>query len=176
MKRLKLVIVSYISKGKTLFWMFVKEVNGVFILPDPRPIKMGCIELCGGVHTAPKQRLIQVSIEFSANLSASVSVWVSVSVLVLGNVNAPLILKPEFYRPQTKFGEKFFLTPVSDSVHKGGLSHCMLGYTSPRQTPAPGQTPPPRPFLNTTGYGQQADGTNHTRMHTCFSFRRVSES
>ena len=46
---------------------------------------MGCIKLCGGVHTAQKQRPIQIPVGFSANLSVSVSVSVS------GNVNASIV-------------------------------------------------------------------------------------
>ena len=34
---------------------------------------MGCIELCGGVHTAPRQTPIQIPIEFSTILLVSVS-------------------------------------------------------------------------------------------------------
>ena len=40
----------------------------------------------------------------------------------------------------------------------GGLPHCILGYTSP------GQTPPAQCML---GYGQQAGGTHPTGMHSC---------
>ena len=48
----------------------------------PRPIKMGCIELCGSVHTAERQTSMQTHIGFCANLSVSVSVSVSVSASV----------------------------------------------------------------------------------------------
>ena len=49
----------------------------------------------------------------------------------------------------------------------GCLPHCMLGYTPPGQTP-PRQTPLPgrHPPLDTTGYGQQADGMHPSGMHT----------
>ena len=37
--------------------------------PIPRPVrKMGCIELCGGVHTTQKQTSTQIPIEFCVNL------------------------------------------------------------------------------------------------------------
>ena len=29
-----------------------------------RPIKMACVELCGGIHTAQRQRPMQISMEF----------------------------------------------------------------------------------------------------------------
>ena len=41
---------------------------------------MGCVELCGPVHTAQRQISTQVPIEFCVNLSVSVSVLFSVSV------------------------------------------------------------------------------------------------
>ena len=47
---------------------------------------MGCIELCGGVHTAQRQTPTQIPIGFCVNLSVSVSVSVSVS----SSVNSPL--------------------------------------------------------------------------------------
>ena len=53
--------------------------------PTPRPIKMGCTELCGGVHTAQRQIPSQIPIVFCVNLSIYVSVSVSSS------VNAPLL-------------------------------------------------------------------------------------
>ena len=80
-------------------------------------------------------------------------------------------------------GQGNVLTPVCDSVHKGGrLPHWMLGYTPlPRQKLPRADTPlgrhplgrhpiwadTPQP-LDTTGYGQQADGTHPTGTHTCF--------
>ena len=50
---------------------------------------MGCIELCGGVHTVQRQTPRQIPIGFCANLSVSVSVLVSVYP-VSGSVNTPL--------------------------------------------------------------------------------------
>ena len=47
--------------------------------PTLIPIKVGYIELCGGSHTAQRQTLRKISIEFCVNLSVSVSVSVSVS-------------------------------------------------------------------------------------------------
>ena len=60
--------------------------------PTPRPTKkpikkMGCLELCGGIHTAQRQTPTQIPVGFCANLVVSVSVSVSVS--VLGSTNAP---------------------------------------------------------------------------------------
>ena len=57
--------------------------------PIPRPIKMGCIELCGGLHTAQRRTPTQILIELHANLSVFMPVPVSVYVLVSGSVNRP---------------------------------------------------------------------------------------
>ena len=66
-------------------------------------------------------------------------------------------------------------TLVCDSVHKEGcLLHCMLGYTSPGQTPPigrhpPGPDTPPADTLShsdTMEYGQRTGGTHPTGMHT----------
>ena len=48
--------------------------------PIQRPIKMSCIELCGGVHTAQRQISKQIPIGFCVNLLVSVSGSVSGSV------------------------------------------------------------------------------------------------
>ena len=45
--------------------------------PTPRPIKKGCIELCGGVHNGERQPSTQIPIGFRVHLSVSVSVFVS---------------------------------------------------------------------------------------------------
>ena len=60
-------------------------------IPIQRSIKVGCMELCGGVHTAQRQRSTQIPIEVCVDLSVSVSVSVAVSVSVSGSGNAPLI-------------------------------------------------------------------------------------
>ena len=52
--------------------------------PIIRPIKIGSIEFCGGVHTAQRQTLTPITIRFCVNFSLSVSFSVS------GNVNLPL--------------------------------------------------------------------------------------
>ena len=60
-------------------------------IPIQRSIKVGCMELCGGVHTAQRQTSTQIPIEVCVDLSVSVSVSVAVSVSVSGSGNAPLI-------------------------------------------------------------------------------------
>ena len=55
--------------------------------PIQKPIKMGCTELCGDIHTAQRQTSTEIPIGFCANLSVSVSVSVSAS--MLGSVNTP---------------------------------------------------------------------------------------
>ena len=53
---------------------------------------MGCIELCGGVHTTERRTSMQLPIGFCVNLS------VSLSVSVLDSVNAPLcLITPRVY-------------------------------------------------------------------------------
>ena len=50
-----------------------------------------------------------------------------------------------FYRPQTKVQKGYVFTPVSHSVHGGGLPHCMLGYTPPPEADTPlGSRHPPK--------------------------------
>ena len=51
---------------------------------------MGCVELCGVVHTVQRQTSLQIPIGLCANLLMSVSV--SVPVFVSVSVNAPLYL------------------------------------------------------------------------------------
>ena len=48
-----------------------------------RPIKMACVELCGDVHTAQRQRLMQTSIRFYTH-------FIGISVSVLGSDDEPL--------------------------------------------------------------------------------------
>ena len=47
--------------------------------------------------------------------------------------------------PATKLGQGYVFTGVCDSVHRGGLPQCMLGYTLPptKETPLPRRTPSP---------------------------------
>ena len=58
-----------------------------------------------------------------------------------------------FYRPQRSCGQGNIFTPVCHSVHRGGLTQCMLGCHQPptketppgrRHPPLPRRTPPPR--------------------------------
>ena len=92
-----------------------------------------------------------------------------------------------FLLAATKLGQGNVFTGVCDSVHRGGLPHCMLGCQPPpnqvdppgtRQTPprphppgsgrphpGPGRPPPARE--QTPAYGQWAAGTHPTGMHSC---------
>ena len=45
-----------------------------------------------------------------------------------------------YYRPQRSCGQGYVFTRVCDSVHRGGLPQCMLGYCHP----LPGRRPPRR--------------------------------
>ena len=81
--------------------------------------------------------------------------------------------------------ECILVTRVCDSVHRGGLPHCMLGYTPPRTRgshPSPrDQAPPLGPEAGTPQdqtppsavhagrYGQQAGGTHPTGMQSCLT-------
>ena len=68
------------------------------------------------------------------------------------------------YRPQTSFAKVMFLhLSVSHSVHSREGLH-PGGATSGRV----GQTPP-RPQLDTAGYGQRAGDTHPTGMHSCYN-------
>ena len=77
----------------------------------------------------------------------------------------PLCLLP----PATKLGQCYAFTCVCDSVRRGGLPHCMLGYTdSPqdqRQTP-PGTRHNPS-AVHAGRDGQQAGGMHPTGMQSC---------
>ena len=84
------------------------------------------------------------------------------------------------YRPQMKFA-KIMFSQVSVCPRGGGggvcpLPHCMLGHPPGRHQS--GQIPPGRhtpPVQCMLGYGQQADGTHPTGMHSCFfSFHLTS--
>ena len=60
------------------------------------------------------------------------------------------ILEMEFLPPATKLGQGYIFTGVCDSVHRGGLPQCMLGYhplgadTPPEQAHPPRSRHPPR--------------------------------
>ena len=58
----------------------------------------------------------------------------------MGNLNKRNII---FYRPQRSWGKVMFFTGVCDSVHRGDLPQCMLGYHPPRSSP-PEQAAPPQ--------------------------------
>ena len=65
-----------------------------------------------------------------------------------------------FYRPQTKFGVRWYFrtfTGVCHSTGGGGSASGGMGL---------GRPPPPSPSDN-TGYGQRAGGTHPTGMHSC---------
>ena len=49
-----------------------------------------------------------------------------------------------YYRPQRSWGQGYVFTRVCDSVHRGGLPQCMLGYCHPprRRHPLAKETPP----------------------------------
>ena len=69
-----------------------------------------------------------------------------------------------FYRTRKKLRKGNVFTPLSHSVHMGGLPQCMLGYTPPPTRPPWADTP--RPKQTATA----ADGTHPTGMHSCFFF------
>ena len=65
--------------------------------------------------------------------------------------------------PATKLGQDNIFTGVCDSVHRGGLPQCMLGYHPLRD-----QAPPPPPRAEHIGrYGQRAGGMHPTGMQSC---------
>ena len=43
--------------------------------------------------------------------------------------------------PATKLGQGYVFTRVCDSVHRGGVPQCMLGYTPPGADTPPGEDP-----------------------------------
>ena len=77
--------------------------------PTPTPIKMGCMELCGGVHTAQRQISTQIPIGFCVNLSASVCL-VSVS----SSVNAPLPKQRRLTLMEERLYSAFHKTATGD--------------------------------------------------------------
>ena len=46
------------------------------------------------------------------------------------------------YRPQRSCGQGYVFTRVCDSVQRGSLPQCMLGYPTPEQAPPTEQAPP----------------------------------
>ena len=87
--------------------------------------------------------------------------------------------------PATKLGQGNVFTGVCDSVHRGGLPQCMLGYPpgsrhppprkqappqeqapSPEQAPPQEQAPPSR-AQHAGRYGQCAGGTHPAGMQSC---------
>ena len=87
--------------------------------------------------------------------------------------------KVMFLPPATKLGQGYIFTGVCDSVHRGGLPQCMLGYHPPprqgrppaRRPPWQGRPPPGRadPHSPHQGdidrrYSQQAGGMRPTGM------------
>ena len=55
--------------------------------------------------------------------------------------------------PATKLGQGYVFTRVCDSVHRGGLPQCILGYSPPRPEAGnpPPRTRPPGPEAGTPG-------------------------
>ena len=51
---------------------------------------------------------------------------------------------PKLLPPAMKLEQGYVFTLVCDSVHGGGLSHCMLGYTDPPNPGTRGRHPPRR--------------------------------
>ena len=74
------------------YFVFISaSYYGVFTLPNTESEtetdkKMGCIELCGDVHTAQRQTLTEIPIGFFGNFSVSMSVSIYVSVSISGSV------------------------------------------------------------------------------------------
>ena len=90
------------------------------------------------------------------------------------DLNSVLDSKPYGYivllPPTIKLGQGNIFTGVCDSVHRGGLPQCMLGYHTPRtRHPPPDQagTPLPSGAEHTGRYGQQAGGMHPTGMQSC---------
>ena len=90
-----------------------------------------------------------------------------------------------YYRQQTKLRQGYVFTSVFDSVHRGGLPQCTLGYHPPgADTPleqAPHQTRYPsrsgtHPWsrhplctVHAGRYGQQTGGMHPTGMQSCLN-------
>ena len=74
-----------------------------------------------------------------------------------------------YYRPQRSWGKVILSEPcVKNSVHGGGLPHCMLGYTPRDQRQAPPGTRQPPSAVHAGRYGQQAGGAHPNGMQSCF--------
>ena len=76
----------------------------------------------------------------------------------------PMLLLP----PATKLGQGYVFTGVCDTVHRGGLPQCMLGYHNPpppEQTHTPQDQAPPRsrhtPWTRHLPWGVDPPGTRH---------------
>ena len=75
--------------------------------------------------------------------------------------------------PATKLGQGYIFTAVCESVHRGGLPQCMLGYHIPQEqtSPHPPQSrPPPRP-----GTHLPRPGTPHPGADTPPQYRACWE-
>ena len=72
-----------------------------------------------------------------------------------------------FYRPQRSC-EGYVFTPVYDSVHRGGLPQCMLGYHPPGAGAPPPGADPPNQATTPQQTSTVADGTRPTGMHSYF--------
>ena len=84
--------------------------------------------------------------------------------------------------PATKLGQgNIFRSVRQEFCPRGGLPHCMLGYTPLPRTrgrhppPGPGtpsqdqrQAPPPTSAVHAGRYGQQAAGTHSAGMQSCY--------
>ena len=81
-----------------------------------------------------------------------------------------IVLVVPHYHPQTKLWEGNVLTHVCLSTGGGGglPSHNAMGQAKPPSIGRPSSVGRSLPPLDTTGYGQQADGTYPTGMHTYY--------
>ena len=89
--------------------------------------------------------------------------------------DVPLLLaRHAIVTARNEVGQGYVFTGVCDSVHRGGLPQCMLGYhphplgagTPPEQAPPLPEQTPPRPE-HAGRYGQRAGGTHPTGMQSC---------
>ena len=112
--------------------------------------------------------------KFPENLMKYKEIWAVVR-QTLQNVVFIILL---FLPPATKLGQGYVFTRVCDSVHRGSLTHCMLGYTRPPPRPkastrphAPGTRhhPPPSQHSACLEIQATAGGTHPTRMQSCWA-------
>ena len=68
--------------------------------------------------------------------------WSSLSILLECFLVASNIFGTDLLPPTTKLGQGNVFTGICDSVHKGGLPQCMLGYHPPAADPPQAGTPP----------------------------------